>query len=159
LARWIYCYMDLWYSQSVTPSVAKHRGEAPISRVRPSGLTVDELARVCGTTTRNVRAFQTLGLLPGPHLQGRRGYYDTAHVDRVRAILRLQREGFSLSAIGALFEASARGETLEAILGISTDSAVTGDVDSMYAFSEWGAPRGHLVVVLPSEMLEEPLAS
>jgi DNA-binding transcriptional MerR regulator len=123
----------------------------------PSGLTVDELARVAGTTTRNVRAFQTLGLLAGPHLAGRRGYYDDDHVARLRAVLRLQAQGFSLASVGTLFAAAERGETLEQVLGLTP--AAVGDTDALYPFDAWSPPLGHLVAVLPSEMLEVPLAS
>src|ERR1700678_558259 len=81
-------------------------------------LTVDQLARLAGTTTRNVRALQTLGLVPPPELHGRTGLYGREHLDRLRAVLRLQRSGFTLGAVGALFEASARGLTLEQLIGV-----------------------------------------
>ena len=80
--------------------------------------TVDQLARRAGTTTRNVRAFQTLGLLHRPTLRGRTGLYDREHLERLEAILRLQRAGFSLAALCVLFGASERGLTLEQVLGL-----------------------------------------
>src|ERR1700678_1227084 len=90
----------------------------PVPERETSGevhLTVDQLARLGGTTTRNVRALQTLGLVPPPVLRGRTGLYGREHVDRVRAVLRLQRAGYSLSAVGALFDAWERGLTLEQV--------------------------------------------
>src|SRR5437764_215117 len=49
-------------------------------------LTVDELARNAGITTRNVRAYQERGLLPPPTRVGRVGYYDERHLARLSII-------------------------------------------------------------------------
>ncbi|MDP8987506.1 MAG: MerR family transcriptional regulator, partial [Actinomycetota bacterium] len=38
-------------------------------------MTIDDLAREAGCTTRNIRSYQTLGLLPPPSIVGRVGYY------------------------------------------------------------------------------------
>jgi DNA-binding transcriptional MerR regulator len=80
-------------------------------------LTVDELARRAGTTTRNVRNYQTLGLLPPPTMAGRVGHYDEGHLARLRVIARLQDQGFSLSAIDALLQAWEDGRGLAEVLG------------------------------------------
>ena len=83
-----------------------------------SGWPIDEMARVAGVTARNLRAYQSLGLLAAPRLAGRVGLYDAEHLDRVRAIQRLQARGFSLAGIKELFDAHDRGQTLEALLGL-----------------------------------------
>ncbi len=80
-------------------------------------ITVDELARRAGTTTRNVRNYQTLGLLPPPTMAGRVGHYDEGHLARLRLIARLQDQGFSLSAIAALLQAWEDGRGLADVLG------------------------------------------
>jgi DNA-binding transcriptional MerR regulator len=80
-----------------------------------SGWPIDELA---GAAARNIRAYQSLGLLAAPHLVGRAGLYDAAHLDRVRAIRRMQARGFSLAGIKELFDAHDRGQTLGAVLGL-----------------------------------------
>ncbi|MDQ6928332.1 MAG: MerR family transcriptional regulator [Actinomycetota bacterium] len=80
-------------------------------------MTVDELAREAGTTTRNVRAYQTRGLLPPPHVVGRVGYYDRAHLARLSYIDRLQQRGFSLAAIRDLLAAWDEGKSLTDVLG------------------------------------------
>jgi DNA-binding transcriptional MerR regulator len=124
-------------------------------------LTVDQLARLTGTTTRNVRALQTLALLPRPALRGRTGLYGQEHIDRLRAILRLQRDGFSLGAIGALFDAWHRGLTLDQVLGVQTpvarDSppASADGPDELGAFADWPTSRaaGGLAVV-PTTVLD-----
>jgi DNA-binding transcriptional MerR regulator len=80
-------------------------------------MTVDELAREAGTTTRNVRSYQTRGLLPPPRVVGRVGYYDRAHLARLNYIDRLQERGFSLAAIRDLLAAWDEGKTLTDVLG------------------------------------------
>jgi DNA-binding transcriptional MerR regulator len=90
------------------------------------------MARVAGLTARNLRAYQSLGLLAAPHLAGRVGLYDAKHLDRVRAIRRLQSRGFSLAGIKELFDAHDRGETLEALLGLDP-SPMTASPDALAA--------------------------
>jgi DNA-binding transcriptional MerR regulator len=63
------------------------------------GMTVTELAEVVGMTPRNVRAYQSRGLLYPPVISGRVAHYSAAHVARLYLIGSLQREGFTLAAI------------------------------------------------------------
>jgi len=137
---------------------------APVDR-GAQRFTVDELARAAGTTTRQVRALQTRGLLPRPGLVGRTGYYDTGHLDRLRAILRLQAEGFSLAALATLLRAWDRGTTLAEVLGLrappvpapDTESDVFGDLAGT---AGWFPPRrGRLLSLVPSTILDQPAAS
>jgi DNA-binding transcriptional MerR regulator len=86
---------------------------------RAPELTIDQLARRTGSTTRNIRAHQTAGLLPAPRLDGRTARYDATHLERLRAIERLQDQGFSLAAIRALFDAFDDGRSLDDVLGLS----------------------------------------
>lgn len=81
-------------------------------------MNVDELARAAGTTTRNVRALQTEGILPGPALVGRTGDYDERHLLRLQAVLRLQARGFSRAAVRELLAAWEAGASLEDVLGL-----------------------------------------
>ena len=67
-------------------------------------MTVDELARVTGTTVRNIRAYQSRGLLPAPVIRARTGYYGPEHVRRLGMIQAMQAEGFRLDAIARLLE-------------------------------------------------------
>jgi DNA-binding transcriptional MerR regulator len=136
-------------------------------------VTIDELAAVGGTTTRRVRSFQTLGLLPYPELRGRTGLYGPAHRERLWAILRLQQQGFSLESLGVLFGALAAGRSLADVLGV--DDAVTtrrprpdvGDDDERYGFAELlpgtaasTTPlRRPLLSVVPTTLWDESRAS
>jgi DNA-binding transcriptional MerR regulator len=71
--------------------------------------TVDKLAQLAGMTVRNVRAYQSNGLLPPPLIRGRTGYYGTEHLDRLRLIRDMQASGFNLRAIGQILAAMPAG--------------------------------------------------
>lgn len=66
------------------------------------GMTVTELAEAVGMTPRNIRAYQSKGLLFPPSISGRVAVYSGAHVARLELIASLQREGFTLAAIKRL---------------------------------------------------------
>jgi DNA-binding transcriptional MerR regulator len=68
-------------------------------------LTIEAVAEATGLTVRNVRAYQSRGLLPPPKMRGRTGYYSHKHVARLRLIQQLQSDGFNLAAIAALLTA------------------------------------------------------
>jgi len=121
--------------------------------VQGNRLTVDALARATGTTTRQVRALQTRGLLPRPHLVGRTGFYDTGHLQRLRAVLRLQDDGFSLAAIAALLQAWESGLTLSHVLGLPwRDGPGADDAD---AFDGFVVPqRTRLLSVVPTTVFD-----
>ena len=114
-------------------------------------LTVDELARVTGTTVRNLRALQTQGLLEPPALVGRIGYYGPEHLERLRAIFRLQREGFSLASIGALFRALEAGLSLEQLLGVDPQSGRAQIEED--EFAGWpSVRRGQAIALVPTNL-------
>jgi DNA-binding transcriptional MerR regulator len=145
-------------------TLQRSAGTAVSGRDRSRRLTVDELAREGGTTTRQVRAFQTQGLLPRPDLVGRTGFYDTAHLDRLRAILRLQADGFSLASLATLLRAWESGRTLGQVLGLGApphpvddDADVYGDLVGAVGRSR--ARRGGLLSLVPSTILDQAAAS
>ena len=67
-------------------------------------MTIAELAERSGLTARNIRAYQSRGLLFAPEIQGRVAHYNGAHLARLMLIGSLQREGFTLAAIHRLIE-------------------------------------------------------
>lgn len=79
---------------------------------------LDDLARAAGTTGRNVRLYQERGLLPPPRLVGRVGWYDDAHLGRLRLITRLLERGYSLANIAELLSTWESGRDLSSVLGI-----------------------------------------
>lgn len=76
---------------------------------------IDDLARVSGTTTRNIRGYQERGLLPQPLRRGRVAIYTEKHLRNLRAINKLLSSGFTLKHIATfLTNPSARiGDALE----------------------------------------------
>jgi DNA-binding transcriptional MerR regulator len=135
-------------------------------------LTIDDLASAAGTTTRTIRSFQTMGLLNPPALRGRTGLYDGAHLEHLRAILRLQGEGFSLASLAVLFDAHRRGDSLSDVLGlpdhvVTTDRAPTQDPTELYGFADLlNVRRGRrplgirpLLSVVPTTVWDETEAS
>ncbi len=66
-------------------------------------LTIGELAKQVGTTTKTIRYYERIGLLL-PTEQGANGYryYDQSHVPQLRFIRRAQTLGLTLSEIGQL---------------------------------------------------------
>ena len=79
--------------------------------------TIDELTATTGVPTRTIRQYQTAGLLSPPERRGRVGVYGAAHVERLRAIGRLQERGYSLAGMHDLFESWERGRPLKQIIG------------------------------------------
>jgi DNA-binding transcriptional MerR regulator len=134
----------------------------------PPALTIDQLAAAGGTTTRTIRSFQSLGLLDAPTLRGRTGLYSAAHLERVRGILRLQAEGFTLASLAALFAAQARGDSLSEVLGLApTPVDREADMAERYGFADLqsgrlgrrSAPRRPLLSVVPTTLWGETEAS
>lgn len=80
-------------------------------------LTIDQLAQQVGTTTRNIRALQTRGLLPPPVVVGRVGRYGHEHIERLRLVARLQERGYSLAAIADVLQAWAERRSVSDLLG------------------------------------------
>jgi DNA-binding transcriptional MerR regulator len=102
---------------------------------------LDELARQADVASTTVRLYQSKGLLAPPRLEGRTGWYDDAHLSRLRLIARLQAEGYSLAGIANLLEQWERGRGLDAVMGVEAElDALVGDV--------------HAVVLTPEELAE-----
>ncbi len=104
-------------------------------------MRLDELAAAAGVATTTVRLYQQRGLLPGPRIVGRTGWYSPDHLERLRLIGRLQAQGFSLAGIGRLLEAAERGGDLTDIVGARQE------LDTVLAMPE-------PVVVEPVELIE-----
>jgi DNA-binding transcriptional MerR regulator len=96
-------------------------------------LTIEELSARSGVTTRNIRAYQSRGLLPAPVSRpGRRSaFYTAEHLARLRLVNRLQQRGFSLAGIVELLQAWAGGQSLEQVLGIESAIAEAEPEDSL----------------------------
>ncbi len=96
-------------------------------------LTIEELSFRSGVTTRNIRAYQSRGLIPPPDTRpGERvGYYGPDHVARLRLINRLQERGFSLAGIADLMAAWEEGRSLDQVMGMESAVAESRPDDSV----------------------------
>ncbi len=65
-------------------------------------LSIEELSDRVGVTPRNIRAYQTQGLLPLPERRGRTGVYGPDHVARLEMIRDMREQGIGLPAIERL---------------------------------------------------------
>ncbi len=120
----------------------------------PELLSIEELSFRSGITTRNIRAYQSRGLIPPPESRpGERvGYYGLTHLARLRLINRLQERGFSLAGIADLLEAWNAGRGLEQVLGMESavaegpqDDSVVVSEQELQAFTPPGVDAGQLI--------------
>jgi DNA-binding transcriptional MerR regulator len=80
-------------------------------------MRIDELARRAAVPTRTIRYYTQQGLLNPPRLQGRVGFYDERHLDRLKLIKELQEKRFlPLSVIKSVIRHYESGENLETML-------------------------------------------
>jgi DNA-binding transcriptional MerR regulator len=103
-------------------------------------MRLDELAREAGVATTTVRLYQNRGLLRGPRLEGRTGFYDEGHLARLALIGRLQQQGFSLAGIGRLLETWEGGRDLAELVGTERELGLL-------------LGRRHELVLEPQELL------
>jgi DNA-binding transcriptional MerR regulator len=68
---------------------------------------VDELAAEAGVSVEALRSYQSKGLLPAPRHEGRVAWYGDVHLARLRDILDLKHQGYSLRMIAHLLTDSA----------------------------------------------------
>lgn len=108
--------------------------------------TVDEVARLTGTTVRTIRWYQSEGLLPSPRRLGRVALYDAEHVTRLEAIRDLQAHGLTLVAIRRLLDrapGSAAATALAFVKAAVAQSAEAEHEAEVITAAE-GAARLHL---------------
>lgn len=94
--------------------------------------TIDELARSSGVTVRNIRAYQSRGLLPPPQVKARTGYYGPGHAARLELIQDLQDEGVKLDTIKKLLDTTG-GSTEQVVQFIRTVRALFAPEDRQLA--------------------------
>ena len=71
----------------------------------PGPMRIGTLAQVSGVTTRTVRYYESLGLLPEPERRGAHRRYSAADVERLRRIEVLKELGLSLDEVAEVLSA------------------------------------------------------
>jgi DNA-binding transcriptional MerR regulator len=98
--------------------------------VQPHGVAesgeyrIDELARLAGTTTRNIRVYRDRGLLHPPLRVGRIALFNDTHLTRLRLITSLLDRGYNIAHVHEMLSAWEQGKSVGDILGL--ESAIAG---------------------------------
>jgi DNA-binding transcriptional MerR regulator len=85
---------------------------------------IDDLARLAGTTTRNIRVYRDRGLLPPPLRVGRIALFNDTHLTRLRLITSMLDRGYNIAHVREMLSAWEQGKNLGDVLGL--ESAIVG---------------------------------
>ena len=85
---------------------------------------IDDLARLAGTTTRNIRVYRDRGLLPPPLRVGRIALFNDTHLTRLRLITSMLDRGYNIAHVREMLSAWEEGRNLGDVLGL--ESAIVG---------------------------------
>ena len=98
--------------------------------VQPHGIEasgeyrIEELARLAGTTTRNIRVYRDRGLLHPPLRVGRIALFNDTHLTRLRLITSMLDRGYNIAHVHEMLSAWEQGKDLGDMLGL--ESAIAG---------------------------------
>ncbi|KUI02922.1 MerR family transcriptional regulator [Mycolicibacterium acapulense] len=84
----------------------------------------EELARLAGTTTRNIRVYRDRGLLHPPLRVGRIALFNDTHLTRLRLITSLLDRGYNIAHVREMLSAWEEGKDVGDLLGL--ESAIAG---------------------------------
>ncbi len=90
---------------------------------------IDDLARLAGTTTRNIRVYRDRGLLHPPLRVGRIALFNDTHLTRLRLITSMLDRGYNIAQIHEMLSAWEQGKDLGDVLGLETAIAGTWAAD------------------------------
>ncbi len=102
------------FDAAVRPGSEKDSGE----------YRIDDLARLAGTTTRNVRVYRDRGLLHPPLRVGRIALYNDTHLTRLRLVTSMLNRGYTIAHVQEMLGAWEQGKDLGDVLGL--ESAIIG---------------------------------
>jgi DNA-binding transcriptional MerR regulator len=106
-------------SQLFDAAVGHPRGTAASGEYR-----IDDLARLAGTTTRNIRVYRDRGLLHPPLRVGRIVLFNDTHLTRLRLITSLLDRGYNISHVHEMLSAWEQGKDVGDMLGL--ENAIAG---------------------------------
>jgi DNA-binding transcriptional MerR regulator len=101
-------------------AAVRHPNGAPVS----GEYRIDDLARLAGTTTRNIRVYRDRGLLPPPFRVGRIALFNDTHLTRLRLITSMLDRGYNIAHVREMLSAWEEGKNLGDVLGL--ESAIVG---------------------------------
>lgn len=101
-------------------AAVRHPHSLPVS----GEYRIDDLARLAGTTTRNIRVYRDRGLLPPPLRVGRIALFNDTHLTRLRLITSMLDRGYTIAHVREMLSAWEEGKNLGDVLGL--ESAIVG---------------------------------
>ena len=113
--------------------------------VQPHGVAasgeyrIDELARLAGTTTRNIRVYRDRGLLHPPLRVGRIALFNDTHLTRLRLITSMLDRGYNIAHVHEMLSAWEQGKNLGDMLGL--ESAIAGSWATEKPETDDASPR------------------
>lgn len=90
-----------------------NRSRPPAPSADADEFTVEALSQRTQVSVRNIRAYQTAGLMPPPRLQGRTALYSAEHLGKLELIRDLRKQGFKLDAIKGMLTGTPDGAWTE----------------------------------------------
>jgi DNA-binding transcriptional MerR regulator len=102
---------------------------------------IDDLARLAGTTTRNVRVYRDRGLVPPPLRVGRIALYNDTHLTRLRLITSMLDRGYNIAHVREMLSAWEEGKNLGDVLGLETAIVGTWTTEKSEALTLTEAQR------------------
>src|SRR6202000_3277475 len=97
-------------------AAVRHPHGAPVS----AEYRIDDLARLGGTTTRNIRVYRDRGLLPPPLRVGRIALFNDTHLTRLPLITSMSDRGYNIAHVREMLSAWEEGKNLGDVLGLET---------------------------------------
>lgn len=113
-------------SRDVVDSAVSQLFDAAVQHgVEASGeYRIEELARLAGTTTRNIRVYRDRGLLHPPLRVGRIALFNDTHLTRLRLVTSLLDRGYNIAHVHEMLSAWEQGKDIGDMLGL--ESAIAG---------------------------------
>ena len=86
---------------------------------------IEELARLAGTTTRNIRVYRDRGLLHPPLRVGRIALFNDTHLTRLRLITSMLDRGYNIAHVHEMLSAWEQGKDIGDVIGL--EDAIAGN--------------------------------
>jgi len=103
---------------------------------------VEELAQAAGVGVGTIRFYQARGLLPAPERRGRVAIYRDEHLERLRQIRSLNRQGLTLEATGRVLEAAEARAADPSLRESLLDALAEAEGERSYDSAELAAASG-----------------
>ena len=114
---------------------------------------VEELAQAAGLRVDTLRFYQARSLLPAPARRGRVAVYGDAHLERLRRVRELQREGFKLAQIARIL-AGPEAADRELLLALARERVGERTLTREELAAEAGVPEPLLRAAESAGLLE-----